>query len=50
MSPTLINEIENSIVPKKCPECNHDIPPELFQRILRGKVIYCENCGASLLQ
>jgi len=49
MSPALINEIENSIAPKKCQECGHDIPPELLQRILRGKIIYCENCGAQLL-
>ncbi len=49
MSPALINEIENSIAPKKCPECNYDIPPELLRRLLQGKVTYCENCGASLL-
>ena len=49
MSPALINEIENSIAPKKCQECGHDIPPELLQRILQGKIIYCENCGAQLL-
>jgi len=49
MSPALINEIENSIAPKKCPECSHDIPPELLQKILQGKETYCENCGAPLL-
>ncbi|MFW9876576.1 MAG: hypothetical protein ACFFG0_26065 [Candidatus Thorarchaeota archaeon] len=49
MSPALINEIENSITTKKCPECNYDIPQELLRRILQGKVTYCENCGASLL-
>ncbi|MFX1452809.1 MAG: hypothetical protein ACFFCM_18375 [Promethearchaeota archaeon] len=49
MSPALINEIENSIAPKKCPECGHEIPPELLERILKGKIIYCESCGAELL-
>jgi len=49
MSPAIINEIENSIVPKQCPECGHNIPPELLQRIIKNKTTYCENCGASLL-
>jgi len=46
MNPAVIYEIEHSIVPKTCSECNYDIPPELLQRILKGKKSYCENCGA----
>ncbi|MFX1390942.1 MAG: hypothetical protein ACFE9Z_12830 [Promethearchaeota archaeon] len=49
MSPALIYEIQNSIAPKKCRECGHEIPSELLQRIIQGKIIYCENCGAELL-
>jgi hypothetical protein len=49
MSPAIINEIENSIVPKECIECGHNISPELLQRIIKNKTTYCEKCGASLL-
>jgi hypothetical protein len=49
MSPALISEIQDNVLPKICPECGVSIPNELLRKILRGEEVFCEDCGASLI-
>lgn len=49
MSPALISEIQDTLYPINCIECWEPIPIELIRKSLNGEQIFCEDCGAPLV-
>jgi len=49
MSPALIAEIQDTLYPRNCPECGESIPMELLRKLLKEEQVFCEECGAPLI-
>ncbi len=32
----------------ECQECGNDVPEELFENLIQGETIYCEECGVQI--
>lgn len=50
MTPSIISELENSVNPQNCPECQEKLPVELVRKILGGLPVFCEDCGSKLIE
>ncbi|NHJ21637.1 MAG: hypothetical protein EAX91_11885 [Candidatus Lokiarchaeota archaeon] len=50
MTPSIMSELENSVNPQSCPECQEKLPLELVRKILGGLPVFCEECGSKLIE